>query len=621
MDVIDDKMENKLKSQKTDGSDGEIVDSSDEAQTNNFQNENMISNKEEFSLISDRQMEQLDYDEDVDGVGLTEVDKVELDEVKNPTIKKELSEGEIESSDEENGLNKTPPVEVEDGEMPEPACGDYSLFDDECSFPLPLATDQRPTYECRLGESAWAIGLRNKAEMKKKSTQRKINDPDFVRKRDDIRLDPSLSNDIDIQVDEKFLGDDVISFNPLEDEDEFATPKLEEVSRIKESRAIDQLRAIRPLMAPESLINPPRMMYRPLAPPYGRDLPPLHPRFAPHRGRSPPSLPSRHPARHLSPSGGHLRHHTERAAHHDRDYRDRHVIDRDYRASDARLMPPEEGAKERFGNGRRIRELPGNAEAGGANNAWMDPWVREGRSGNRKKQQEVQRSSSSSSESSVSSKRSSASSSSGSDSSSSGSSSSSRSSSASSDSSTSSTRKKSATRKAPSGGNRVVTKMTKNRVKTNPEATGKRSVKIKKKREASSSSEFSRSDSEPHSPRLRKVKTRASGSSSSSSSGSGSSSSGSSEESEEEKKTKTANRKVSIIGWKQSPQPKPTNKLTGHHLVDQDRRRKVPKMSSQQYAKNSRSSKSNSMLQRQQMIKQQIKAVETEIKRKKAKLS
>ena len=36
----------------------------------------MISNKEEFSLISDRQMEQLDYDEDVDGVGLTEVDKV-----------------------------------------------------------------------------------------------------------------------------------------------------------------------------------------------------------------------------------------------------------------------------------------------------------------------------------------------------------------------------------------------------------------------------------------------------------------------------------------------------------------------------------------------------------------
>jgi len=120
---------------------------------------------------------------------------------------------------------------------------------------------------------------------------------------------------------------------------------------------------------------------------------------------------------------------------------------------------------------------------------------------------------------------------------------------------------------------------------------------------------------------LRKVKTRASGSSSSSSSGSGSSSSGSSEESEEEKKTKTANRKVSIIGWKQSPQPKPTNKLTGHHLVDQDRRRKVPKMSSQQYAKNSRSSKSNSMLQRQQMIKQQIKAVETEIKRKKAKLS
>ncbi|XP_076810921.1 uncharacterized protein LOC143453461 isoform X2 [Clavelina lepadiformis] len=284
---------------KEDGteSDGEIVDSDVNDDDELPQVQEKI--KVDYGGVLDEvrpELDQLDYDEDeddlVDAMGVPPQEGTKSVEEK---AKKEMSDGEIESSDgeiksdNEAKVSRGPhqgfyPDDFEEGEMVDPvegpavpreicrffergSCtwgdrcrfihpgindkGGYNMFDDRKRAnmlneqrPPPAADAMMPPHgmptEMTPGpriETAWERGLRHAKEMRKKSMQRKVNEPDFLRKREVISLNEALNVDRDMDyIAHKPLVEDARGFDPFnafDDDDRYAVPPPEELKKFK----------------------------------------------------------------------------------------------------------------------------------------------------------------------------------------------------------------------------------------------------------------------------------------------------------------------------------------------------------------------------------------------------
>nr|XP_026689496.1 zinc finger CCCH domain-containing protein 18 isoform X1 [Ciona intestinalis] len=484
-----------------DESDGEIVDSDKEEDVK----EEVRSNSQvDYGLDDVRpEMEQLDYDEDVDELGeLGDAPIPQSAEIEKKKVKQEMSDGEIESSDgeiksdNEEKPKKLPgfcPDDYEDGEMIDPMegpavpreicrffekgnctwadrCrfihpgindkGGYNLFSDEPK-PGPLMhRHEPPPFDPRAPgpmhppdmmhhpkmETAWERGLRHAKEMRRRAMQRKVQEPDFMRKREIISLNAELNVDRDLDfIAQKPLVEDSRGFNPFDafdDDDLYAVPPPEELKRLKRfekshTRDTDARspprRPVEGHRRPESPSRRGREMFPPGHPMHRemhdhrgmeRRSPPRHMGMHPHD--RPPMFPRDRPPPHELPP--HMRgdpgFRPDRGPRMDRDFRDRRMedmmrererIDQRRPMDENRLSPSQQrrevesrivpvGQPGIPGSQFRKQQPDASSAAPPRGDNWSDPWAR----GRQKKVKEGRgRSSSGSSSSSSGSSRSS----------------------------------------------------------------------------------------------------------------------------------------------------------------------------------------------------------------------
>lgn len=642
-------IESKNKNEEVSSDDGELPDSDGE-----IENEPSVAKQpsaDNFNL-GENHGDELDYDEF----------DLHNNENKNSISKEledgEISDGEIVSGDEGDDVKKTPvkvkpSVEKEEGEMSsdgedvgipsDEVCkfykrgscrwgamckfrhsedpntsGNYSMFE---SFQTPVKPSPRKPQEKSNAvtaaskppkeETAWEKGLREMKEMRLRSKQRKAYDPEFHRKREVVNLNQDINKDdeIDGAGGRNFQEFNTKGYDPLaelEDDERYSAPTIQEINRMRAIKMQQRGRQMGP--SPMNNYNQGRHSgygggYS--APPAGRY--PYDGSRLQHDGRYPPS---REQQMRRSPYRSLERRNDSRGA--DRDFRN----DRDFRSDQHRNngnnwngRPNNDGPTvDKFGRNIDRRQRPDSESSQSGSryvtmekrgDQWNDPWIRQ--TNNRKRSRDSSSSGSSSGYSRHSSRSSSGSSSR----------SSSSSSSASSRSSSSSRSPSPATRKTVKvkQEKKVEVKNEKPAVKKFAQPRKVTVVGMKRARE-SSSDEFSNSDSEAQ-PALKKKKSpltkkaRKESSSSGSSSGSESSSSGSSSSGSSSDSDSSSGSSSDSDG-----ENKASKKRYGN--IDHDSRRKAAKLDP---------AHQKMIHEKQKQIQEQLRSVETAIRKKRAKLN
>jgi len=570
----------------------------------------------------------------------------------------EISDGEIVSDDEGKNVNKTPVkvkpvVEKEEGEMSsdgeevgipsDEVCkffkrgscrwgamckfrhsedpntsGNYSMFE---SFQTPVKPSPRKPQEKSnaasaaskpaIEETAWQKGLREMKEMKLRSKQRKAYDPEFHRKREVVNLNQDINKDdeIDGAGGRNFHEFNTKGYDPLaelEDDERYSAPTIQEINRMKALKLQQRGRQ----MGPSPMHNYNQGRQHPgygvgySAPPVGRY--PYDGSRIQHDGRYPPA---REQQMRRSPYKSLERRNDNRGG--DRDFRN----DRDFRSDQYRNngnnwngRPINDGPNvDKFGRNIDRRQRPDSESSQSGSryvtmekrgDQWSDPWIRQ--SNNRRRSRNSSSSGSSSGYSRPSSR------------------SSSGSSSRSSSSSSSASSRSSSSSRSPSPTTRKIVKVKqekkveiKNEKPTVSKIAQPRKVTVGIKRlRESSSDEFSNSDSETQpAPKKKKSpiakKARKDSSSSGSSSGSesyssGSSSSGSSSDSD------------SSSGSSSDSDGENKASVKRYGNIDHDRRKKAAKLDP---------AHQRMIHEKQKQIQQQLRSVETAIRKKRAKLN
>lgn len=428
----------------------------------------MIANEEprEFDDTRQDDLEQLDYDEDE-----TE-DKLRNNSISTDAFRvidrttKERSDGEVDSDsdgeiksdgeDFEEGETRDGPLDVPQ-ERKKPCrfftmgnctwgdrCrylhpgvndkGNYNMFSDDDKFKpqegpgvpgfppqiqgAPWDNHPPPFMAPPVAETAWEKGLRHAKELKKRALQRKVQEPDFVQKREVLSLNLALNEDRDMEfVDHKPLGPTNKGFDPFQEDeaDEYAVPTPEEMRR--------QARLHRERQRPPQP--------HPRHPDKGRRPP--HPEHVMHPNQRP--LDRRPPSPHRLPPPGHfppdLRRMSPQHPSYDGDRRpiprpdDRRDENRDRHPEKDMMRRPDnriplhpnanrrDMSNDKLGDEKQLSDKA-NLGANGAPNVrsdqWIDPWARarpQARGRNKNKDSSTSSSGSSSGSSSRSSSRSS----------------------------------------------------------------------------------------------------------------------------------------------------------------------------------------------------------------------
>lgn len=277
--------------------------------------------------------------------------------------------------------------------------------------PDPFWPEPPPFIPPPVAETAWEKGLRHAKEMKKRAMQRKVQEPDFMQKREVISTIVALNEDRDMEfVNNKPLANK--GYDPFKEKegDEYATPTPEEVRRHLMRERRHPPPSHRHLMEKDHRLPPPERMMHPEARRDRRPPSPRHDRYPAdmrvisprrdndrdRRGNFPPNDPGFPP---------HFDDRRER-----RDFPDRLDITRGpYHPDAIRREPAIDRVKEdRYSSdgSRGSKPLPNGAPPPGQGQAWNDPWAR-GRPQTKGRNKEKPDSSSSSGSSSDSSSRSS----------------------------------------------------------------------------------------------------------------------------------------------------------------------------------------------------------------------
>ncbi|XP_039272646.2 uncharacterized protein LOC120346921 [Styela clava] len=250
----------------------------------------------------------------------------------------------------------------------------------------PWENEPPPFMPPPVAETAWEKGLRHAKELKKRALQRKVQEPDFVQKREVLSLNLALNEDRDMEfVDHKPLGPANKGFDPFQEieADEYAVPTPEEMRRQARMHRERQRGGPPPpirhppgkdhrLPPPEHLLHPKSHERRPPSP--HRLPPPGH--YPPDMRRMSPHQPIYGKDRHPKDSG--FIHRVDEQRDGNRDRRpdkdmqrpDQHLPLHD----DRREAPRDQTKDEKF----QIDEFK-LAENGAPNvrsDQWVDPWAR-----------------------------------------------------------------------------------------------------------------------------------------------------------------------------------------------------------------------------------------------------